>query len=378
MMTMEAGRGQSGLVRPAIAAFAGRRVLSEVKHRRQQGARLGDALMAVAIGQHAVVADLHEAFGQDVQSQPADELGRSDGHFLLPGSVSVVLVGERHGFVRLIDGADALIGDSDPMGVAGKIGQNLFRPGEGALGIDDPFFLSGCPHQSFKASGSAERLELAVKRETSIAVKLSQSCAKLAAEYTGQRSDGKKPVRRRTRPRAVRPQPTAGDDAMNMVVIEERLAPRVQYDGEAQLSAKFVAPELEQSGRGRVEEQVVTQSSILLNQWVERVGQREDHVEVRDRQQQIGLLFHPGATVYALARWAMPVAARMRRESLRAALLALIEMSAKLGRATGHHGPKYTPMLRRHLMLGGVSRQGDAQHLGHSAAGPGGRRARLG
>ena len=80
--------------------------------------------MAVAVGEHAIVADLDEAFGQDVQLQAADELLAGEGHGLSPGIVRVVLVGEGDGAGGPVQGENAVIGDADPVGVAGEIGQD--------------------------------------------------------------------------------------------------------------------------------------------------------------------------------------------------------------------------------------------------------------
>ena len=149
-------------------------------------------------------------------------------------------------------------------------------------------------------------------------------------------------------------QAAAGDDAMDVIVVEQRLAPRVQHGGEAELGVELFAAELQQRGRRGIEEQIITARLILANQRVERVRQREDQVEIRNRQQQFGLLLHPRATVRTLARRTVPVATGVRHEALGAAFFALIQMPAELRRAASRDRAEHPPMMRRQTMLGGV------------------------
>jgi hypothetical protein len=51
---------------------------------------LRQLLLAVAVGQEAVVADALKAFGQNVQQEAADELGGGERHGLLPVAVAIV------------------------------------------------------------------------------------------------------------------------------------------------------------------------------------------------------------------------------------------------------------------------------------------------
>jgi hypothetical protein len=86
----------------------------------------------------AVVPDAVESARQDVHQEPPDELVRLERHgFVAAGSLyPVVLAVGRH--AGRIGGDEAAVGDRDPVGVAGQIGQHLFRPGEWPLAIDEP------------------------------------------------------------------------------------------------------------------------------------------------------------------------------------------------------------------------------------------------
>jgi|SRR5687768_2677957 len=89
-----------------------------------------------AVGQKAKVTDAHEAIGQNVKQEAADEfLGiKDDGLFSIPiFSISIT-----QGDQALLDVEDAIVGESDAMGVAAEVIENGVRRAEGLFRIDDP------------------------------------------------------------------------------------------------------------------------------------------------------------------------------------------------------------------------------------------------
>ena len=66
-----------------------------------------DLLLSVSIGKQAVVPDPHEALGQDVEQEAADELNDVEVHHLLFSSVRGVAVAERNAI--LFDAQDAVV-----------------------------------------------------------------------------------------------------------------------------------------------------------------------------------------------------------------------------------------------------------------------------
>src|SRR5262249_42876443 len=82
-----------------------------------------------------------EALGQHVHEEPANELARLESHgcVALGAFEAVILVLERGAVCG--DREKAAGGDGDAMGVAGKVGQDLFWPCERTLGIDEPVRL---------------------------------------------------------------------------------------------------------------------------------------------------------------------------------------------------------------------------------------------
>ena len=87
------------------------------------------------------MTEFDEAFGQDVQHQPPNELIAGERHALVLGAVGVVLVGEGDGASCHVECENTMIGDPDPVGVTGEIGQDGFGSGKGALGVDHEVFL---------------------------------------------------------------------------------------------------------------------------------------------------------------------------------------------------------------------------------------------
>ena len=90
-------------------------------------------------------------------------------------------------------------------------------------------------------------------------------------------------------------------------------------------------PELDQGGRGGVEEQIVERRLVVLDQGVEVMRQGEHQIEKRDRQERLGMLLQPVHAVGPLAGPTMAVATRMRDEMVAVAVRAPVEMTAQLG-----------------------------------------------
>ena len=99
-----------------------------------------------------------EAGREHVEQHAADELGRRQRHGLLArrASPAVVGVAEAHGVV--VEAAQALVADGDPVGVAAEVVEDLFGAGEGSLRIDHPFGLAGRPKVLGEAPGVGEGL----------------------------------------------------------------------------------------------------------------------------------------------------------------------------------------------------------------------------
>ncbi len=135
----------------------------------------------------------------------------------------------------------------------------------------------------------------------------------LSTEDLRQGPDGEQEAvaRRGEPPLPVRAQAAVGDDAVDMDVLPEVLAPGVQHHRDADLAAEpaRVASELQQGPGRSLEEQPVDEAGLRLRERVEFVRQREHHVPVADVEQAGGLPLHPPGLLERLALGAVPVPA---------------------------------------------------------------------
>jgi hypothetical protein len=106
--------------------------------RTEQASAECELVGAMAVRQEAIVTNAMEAVRQYVEEEAAHELGSRDPHdfALVTPTLPVVLPPEAD--VGLIEVEPATVGDSDAMGVAREIGQDLLGTREGLFGIDDP------------------------------------------------------------------------------------------------------------------------------------------------------------------------------------------------------------------------------------------------
>jgi hypothetical protein len=101
-------------------------IIDLVIHRRsghgEQASAEPELVGTMAVGQEAIVPNAMEAIRQDVEEEAAHELADRDAHdsVLVPAPLPILLPAEAD--VRLVEIKQAIIGDSDPMGVARQIG----------------------------------------------------------------------------------------------------------------------------------------------------------------------------------------------------------------------------------------------------------------
>src|SRR5215203_6711829 len=109
-------------------------------------------------------------------------------------------------------------------------------------------------------------------------------------------------------------------------MIEQRLAPGVQHGRNADLCLEPFPPKLQQRGTGCLEQELEQNRSVLPDQPVERVRQREHQMEVGNGQERALLLFEPIRRPPALALRAVTVAATVRHEMFALAMDALEQL----------------------------------------------------
>ena len=127
---------------------------------------------------------------------------------------------------------------------------------------------------------------------------------------------------------------------MDVRVVGHCRAPAVEHGGGTDASAEVLGiggDRQQRLGRG-AEQEVVDDRLVLVCDRGDLGGQREDHVEIADRQQ-IGLARRkPVCCRRTLALGAMAVAAGVVRNPAVAAILAALDMATKGGRAAALDG----------------------------------------
>jgi hypothetical protein len=128
----------------------------------------------------------------------------------------------------------------------------------------------------------------------------------------------------------------AGDEAVQVRVVVETLAPGVEEGKDAEPGADLVAADVEEGGRGVVEEGLKGLApSRAAEERAQGLGQGKDHVEVGDGQEVVELGLGPEGLVEAAAGGTVAVAAGVVGEVAGPAAVAVVEVPAESARATG-------------------------------------------
>src|SRR5215472_7037659 len=234
----------------------------------------------------------------------------------LPGA-SVILVAEGH--AALVERDEATVRDGDALGVAGEIGEHRLRPGEGRLGVDEPVLpLERC-EMCVEGLAATQVLDLAKEREPALCMGIGEARQEEPPEQTGQYAHWQEEAGFAAHPaRPVERYPAARHDHMDMRVMGHCRAPAVKHGGGADARAEVpgIGGDREQRFGRCAEQQVVDYRLVLVGDWSDLGGQREDHMEIADPQQ-IGLA--SGKPIFrrrSLTLWAMTVATRVVGDGL--------------------------------------------------------------
>ena len=250
--------------------------------------------------------------------------------------------------LSLLKADEAAVGDSDAMGVAAEIGEDLCRPAEGRLGVDDPLD----PPQPGQVSDENDRVgqisEIAEEMELAGLEGLPQVLQEQSPEQSRQDPHGQKySVRKPTLLAANPRQVSTWHDAVDVPKMAQILAPGVQHADHADLSAQMLGiggSHPQSFGRGleqdRIDRRLVMESDLGD---LRRHG--EDHVEVWDRQQ-LGLtLGQPLGASQSLTFGTMAVAAGIIGLAHKAAVGAVFDVTAQgcsPARLNRRHDPRST------------------------------------
>jgi cytochrome c-type biogenesis protein CcmH/NrfF len=162
-------------------------------------------------------------------------------------------------------------------------------------------------------------------------------------------------------------QASAGNDAMEVGVVMEVLAPGVQ-DGEAgDLRSEMVrvSAQGQQCLGNGTKEHPVDDATILERQWSELLRNGEHDVEVLDVEQFLLARFEPVCSSRRLTLWAMPVAARVVDRHLVTAALTPLEMTPESRRPALCEIVQYPSLLLRRAVALQIRRTVFSDDIGH-------------
>ena len=252
------------------------------------------------IGEKSVVADFHEPLWQHVKEKATDKFHCRQFHGAGAVIVTSVFVGEDHPIV--VDGLDAVIGNRDFMCISTQVRENLFRAGEGLFGIDDPLLLPGLGRQGGVVAWQGEVGGLLLDTGEVSLLHLFCQGIDLKQEV----------VSARYPPTAIEGEHPGWNEAMDMKMIDQGLAPGMENGQQARLA--FKAPfRIGGKGQDRVPYRRKQKSQQLFfvgeDDRVESMGDGEHHMEIAARQEFRPSFFQPLFFGHDLAFWAVSVPA---------------------------------------------------------------------
>ncbi len=139
---------------------------------------------AASVGEKAAEANTNKAARQGVQEKTAQELLRRESHQFLFTVMRIVFPAERHvaiGYTR-----DAVVGDSDTVGVAGQVLENVLRSAKGSLSVNYPILTKQGAQESMERFCFTLVLQAARKQQLAVLKGVPQASYELAAKDTAQ------------------------------------------------------------------------------------------------------------------------------------------------------------------------------------------------
>ncbi len=298
----------------------------------QQFAGLGEIGGAVAVGEHAVMADAVEAVGHDVQQEAADELSSAERHHLHPlfSFGAVVLIAE--GDAVPVHGNQAAVADGDAVGVAAEICQDGIRPGERSLGVDMPLDLAHRRQMALERSRVGQPGQIAEELQFVGVEGGDHFFQEQPPEQHRQNIDRQEEALAAVDPvLPVDGYAAAGHDDVSVRVPGHRRTPCVQHGSKADLGAQMlgIGGDRQQRLSGRLEQDVADDSLVLIGDRSYRRRQGEHHMVIRNRQQFRLPVGQPGFGRHALTFGAVAVATGVIGDAQGAAVGASIDMTAE-------------------------------------------------
>src|ERR1700676_472863 len=161
------------------------------------------------------VADADEARRQHVQQESAQELVDCQRHQTLLVLVSGIAPAECN--AALVEGDEAVVGDSHTMSVLAEIAQRMLRAAEGTFRVHHPFGAEQRTQPRREHLWILKRSQRAVEAEFALRVQIFKAVHELASEHFFEDIDGQKESRLRIDPPGVvRSQTAGGNHTVNV------------------------------------------------------------------------------------------------------------------------------------------------------------------
>ncbi len=216
-----------------------------------------------------------------MEKKPSDKLVGFKGHRLL--TVMVCIIPPEEGDLAVSDGEEAGIADRDPMGISAEVLQDALSAIEGGFAVDDPLLMIERPSEGFEGCRILEVAEAAGEDEVPSLEAILEEGQELPSEQGREDPHGKEEAFAGGDPAAaVRREAVPGDDAVEVGMIHEVLAPGMENADHPHLCAEmfWVLGEFGERLGGRVKKQVVQDPLVPGNQGIQFCGEGEDHMEV--------------------------------------------------------------------------------------------------
>jgi hypothetical protein len=101
---------------------------------------LKNVLGSISVCEKAEVSNAGEARRENMEKEPTKELVGVQGHDASSIAAGVVLPGESDAVV--VEGEDPTVGYSDAVSITGEVLEDLGRPTEGGLCVNEPFLVT--------------------------------------------------------------------------------------------------------------------------------------------------------------------------------------------------------------------------------------------
>ena len=292
--------------------------------------------VGVAVGEATEGADADNAARQDVEEEAAQTVERIARESLLFPALTVILPSEAD--LSMVDVQQAMMGDGHTGGGAPQGRDDVSGSTEGALGIDDPWALAGGIAPRLEGNRIGQPGQMPAALEVARLQGLQQGLSKQPAEARTQDPDGENAVLAifgeptRDPLVAIGRQAPTGNDAMQMGVVQQLLAPGVEDGEEATRSAPVlgIGRDGTQGGGYGVKQEVVNDGRVLYRQGSDGVREGEDDMARDDGEELLRTGSDPAGLGQGLARGARAVTAGVVRGGLGTAvgMITLSEMAA--------------------------------------------------